>query len=150
MPNPPYYMGREAFPVCVRGLRLPLRQIGKCPPASLLYNSLQRGGKQARKLYGMSKLFTGLIQRIFIRYFSFTKPPQNECISFYIGKTTEEIIRLHKDCLIENSSSLIEIRLTDATLTCEIHKDVCIDARLFRDEELVCEFVFFESNQLKN
>lgn len=111
---------------------------------------MQKGGKQARKLYGMSKLFTGLIQRIFIRYFSFTKPPQNKCISFYIGKTTEEIIRLHKDCFIENLSSLIEIRLTDATLTCDMYKDVCIDARLFRDEEFICEPIFFESNQLKN
>ena len=98
----------------------------------------------------MSHFLSGFIHRMIVRYLSFTKSPQNECISFYIGKTTKEIKKLHKDCLIENSSSIIEIRLKDATLSCEIYKDVCTDARLFRDEELVCEPVFFESNQLKN
>lgn len=98
----------------------------------------------------MSKFLSGFIQRIFIRYFSFTKPPQNECIAFYIGKTTEQITKAHDNCIVDNLSSIIEIRLTDATLTCEMYKDICIDARLFRDKDFICEPVFFESTQLKN
>lgn len=98
----------------------------------------------------MSHFLSGFIHRMIVRYLSFTKPPQNEYMSFYIGKTTEEIKQLHKDCLVENSSSIIEIRLKDATLSCEIYKDVCTDARLFRDKEILCKSMFFESNNLKN
>lgn len=111
---------------------------------------MPKGGKQARKLYIMSNYLHGFIQRIFVRYFSITKPPQSECISFYIGKSSREIINLHKDCIVNNQFSLIEIRLDNATLACEMNQDVCIDARLFRDKELICESVLFESNQLKN
>lgn len=98
----------------------------------------------------MSHFLSSFIERIFIRYLSFTKPPQNEFVSYYIGKTTEQIIQAHKDCIVDNLSSIIEVRLTDATLTCEMYKDICIDARLFRDKELTCEPIFFESNQPKN
>jgi len=98
----------------------------------------------------MSNYLSGFIQRIFVRYFSITKPPQSECISFYIGKSSKEIINLHKNSIVDNQFSLIEIRLDNATLTCEMYQDVCVDARLFRDKELICDPVLFKSNQLKN
>lgn len=97
----------------------------------------------------MSHFLSGFIHRLFVRYFT-TKPPQNESVSFYIGKTTEEIISLHQDAVVNKQLSTIEIRLIDATLACDMYKDVCIDARLFRDKKLICESPFCESNQLKN
>ena len=111
---------------------------------------MPKGGKQARKLYDMSHFLSSFIERIFIRYLSSAKPPQNEFVSFYIGKTTNEIINLHEDYIVDNLSSIIEIRLSDSTLTCEMYKDICIDARLFRDKESLCKEMFFDSNHLKN
>jgi len=98
----------------------------------------------------MSYFLSGFIQRLFVRYLSSTKPPQNECIFFYIGKPSKEILNLHKDCTINKQLPLIEIRLSNGTLTCEMYKGICIDARLFRDKEPLFESTFSESNQLKN
>jgi len=98
----------------------------------------------------MSYFLSGFIQRLFIRYLSFTQQPQNECISLYIGKSSKEIINLHKNCIVDNHFRLIEIRLDNATLTCEMYQDVCMDARLFKDKGQLFEPTFFESNQLKN
>ncbi|HCO68221.1 MAG TPA: hypothetical protein DIT04_10770, partial [Dysgonomonas sp.] len=84
----------------------------------------------------MSYFYSAFIQRLFARYFN-TKPTQNERVPSYIGKTSEEIILLHKDCMVDKESSLIEIRLTEATLTCEMYNNICIDARLFRDKDLL-------------
>ncbi len=81
----------------------------------------------------MSYFFSGFIHRLIVRYFT-TKPTQNEYVSYYVGKTTKEIISLHKNAIVNKQLSTIEIRLIDATLTCDIYKDVCTDARLFRDK----------------
>lgn len=102
---------------------------------------MPQGGKaNPQTIYNMSHFLSGFIHRLFIRYFS-TKPPQNECVSYYIGKTTKEIICLHKDAIVNKQLSIIEIRLMDATLTCDIYKDICTDARLFRDKESLFDSV---------
>jgi len=93
---------------------------------------------------------SGFIQWLFLRYLSSTKSPQNECVSSYIGKSSKEITDIHKHCRINEQLSLIEIRLSNGTLTCDMYKDVCIDARLFNDKGQLFEPVLFESNQLKN
>lgn len=97
----------------------------------------------------MSYFLSGFIHRLILRYFS-TKPPQNESVPFYIGKTTEEIIQLHKDYSMDISCSIIEIRMKNATLTCDMYKGICIDARLFRDKDSVCEAVLSGSVHPKN
>jgi len=94
--------------------------------------------------------FSGFIRRLFLRYLSSTKPPQNEYVSFYIGKSSKEILVLHKGCTVNKQLSLIEIRLSDSTITCEIYKDICVDARLFRDKDKLFESKFYESNHMKN
>jgi len=97
----------------------------------------------------MSYFLSGFLHRLFVRYFSNTKPPQNELIPFYIGKSSKEIIKLHKDCVFNKQLSTIEIRMKESTLTCDIYRGICIDARLFRDKNSICESGFF-SVHLKN
>jgi|GEM_PF-3635133 len=69
----------------------------------------------------------------------YLKLPRSRRLSSYINLTLSQIAELHNDYTIISSDSpdlsYLEIRLSGATLTCELRGGVCTDARLFADND---------------
>jgi len=69
----------------------------------------------------------------------FGKPPESLPAPGYVGRTFDSIIEEHPDynampyCNPGEESIVVEIRLQDATLSCVVKDNICIEAYIFPD-----------------
>lgn len=95
------------------------------------------------------------MSKLLLPNFSFPNLPDNIPVPCYIGKTTKHIIEtnpIHKLSYIDKNDTdrlTIEIRLKDASLTCILYKDICIDARLFSDGDIVPQMKYANPSHLE-